>query len=85
MSDWDWTERAACKGLPITLFFGREGESRAERAAREPRAAAVCFRCPVRESCLNYAVSRPEKHGTWGALTEDERVNERRRRTRRAA
>ncbi len=40
--------------------------------------------CPVRGECLNYAVSRPEKYGTWGGLNEEERSSERRRRMRRA-
>ena len=33
---------------------------------------------------LNYALTRPEKYGTWGGLNEDERSAERRRRMRRA-
>jgi len=44
----------------------------------------VCASCPVRAECLNYAVSRPEKYGTWGGLNEEERASERRRRMRRA-
>jgi WhiB family transcriptional regulator, redox-sensing transcriptional regulator len=38
----------------------------------------------VRNECLDYAISRPEKYGTWGGLNEDERASERRRRMRRA-
>jgi len=38
----------------------------------------------VQLECLNYAVSRPEKYGTWGGLNEEERSAERRRRMRRA-
>ena len=46
--------------------------------------ALVCAACPVQAECLTYAVSRPEKYGTWGGLNEDERASERRRRMRRA-
>ena len=40
--------------------------------------------CPVQAECLTYAVSRPEKYGTWGGLNEEQRASERRRRMRRA-
>jgi WhiB family transcriptional regulator, redox-sensing transcriptional regulator len=33
---------------------------------------------------VNYALSRPEKYGTWGGMNEEERAAERRRRMRRA-
>ena len=51
---------------------------------RERQAKAVCAACPVRSECLGYALTRPEKYGTWGGLNEDERASERRRRMRRA-
>ncbi|WP_443029626.1 WhiB family transcriptional regulator [Spirillospora sp. NBC_01491] len=82
---WGWQDAAACRGKDLVLFFGREGERAAEREVRERKAKKICEGCPVRTDCLDYAVSRPEKHGTWGGLDEDERVAERRRRTRRAA
>ena len=55
-----------------------------EREIRERKAKQICMGCPVRTECLDYAVSRPEKYGTWGGLNEDERASERRRRMRRA-
>jgi hypothetical protein len=64
--------------------FGPDGERQPEREIRERKAKAVCNACPVRAECLTYAVSRPEKYGTWGGLNEDERSSERRRRMRRA-
>ena len=48
------------------------------------RGREVGASCPVRTECLDYAISRPEKYGTWGGLNEDERASERRRRMRRA-
>jgi WhiB family redox-sensing transcriptional regulator len=82
---WGWQENAACRGEDITVFFGRDGETRAEREAREPETKKICDRCPVHAECLDYAVSRPEKYGTWGGLNEDQRGAERRRRLRRAS
>lgn len=43
----------------------------------------MCAACPVRAECLAYALGRPDKHGIWGGMTEDERDAERRRRQRR--
>ncbi len=74
-----WQDDAACRGFPLALFFGSENERGEAKAARERRAAAVCGRCPVRAECLQFAVSGPEKYGTWGGLNEDERASERRR------
>jgi len=81
---WAWQDTAACRGKDIVLFFGPDGERQPERENRERKAKAVCASCPVQAECLNYAVSRPEKYGTWGGLNEDERASERRRRMRRA-
>lgn len=83
--DWGWTSRAACRGRELDLFFGHPGERPAERERRERQAAEVCAGCPVRDPCLDYAIGRPEKHGTWGGLGEDARAGERRKRMRRAS
>ena len=70
--DITWHRRAACAGEDPGLFFpvGSTGPSAlAEIAA----AKAVCARCPVREACLQYAVTSGQACGIWGGLTEDER------------
>jgi WhiB family redox-sensing transcriptional regulator len=36
-------------------------------------AKAVCDQCPVREACLEHALSVREKDGVWGGCTERER------------
>jgi WhiB family transcriptional regulator, redox-sensing transcriptional regulator len=82
--NWGWQDEAACRGREVVLFFGPDGERQPEREIRERKAKALCDSCPVRNDCLSYAVSRPEKYGTWGGLNEDERSSERRRRMRRA-
>ena len=38
------------------------------------RARALCLRCPVMDACRDYAVSDPGVQGTWGGLTEKERI-----------
>ena len=83
--NWSWMKYAACRGLDIRLFFGREGERHTEKTARELEAKTVCGDCPIRHRCLDFALSNDEKAGVWGGLGEDERASERRRRQRRAA
>lgn len=79
---WAWQDDANCRGEDLVLFFGPDGERQPERDVRERKAKAICSGCPVRNACLNYALERPEKYGTWGGLNEDERASERRRRQR---
>ena len=61
-----WRYRAACCGANLEVFFPGRGES------AEP-ARQVCARCPVREPCLDYAISHGITHGVWGGLAERDR------------
>ena len=36
-------------------------------------AKAICSTCPVREACLEHALSAREREGIWGGATERER------------
>ena len=48
------------------MFFPGRGES------AEP-ARQICARCPVRQPCLDYAISHGITHGIWGGLAERDR------------
>jgi WhiB family redox-sensing transcriptional regulator len=61
-----WRELAACRGSDLEVFFPERGES-AEPARR------VCAACPVRQACLDYAITNRIAYGVWGGLTERER------------
>ena len=61
-----WRERAACRGADLLVFFPGRGES-AEPARR------ICAACPVRQPCLDYAISHGIVHGIWGGLAERDR------------
>jgi hypothetical protein len=61
-----WRELAACRGADLNLFFPDRGESAGP-------ARQVCAACPVRQPCLDYAVSNAITDGIWGGLTELER------------
>ena len=52
-----------CQPVPAA-----EGDERAEELAR-----AICVLCPVRESCLEYALTARERDGVWGGMTARER------------
>jgi WhiB family redox-sensing transcriptional regulator len=51
--------------------------------AQIDRVRAVCARCPVRERCLDWALTANESDGIWAGTTPDERKALRRRATRR--
>ncbi len=61
-----WRELAACRGIDLEVFFPGRGES--ARPARQ-----VCAACPVRQPCLDYAITNRIAYGIWGGLTERER------------
>ncbi len=59
-------ESAACSGISPDLF-------QSEHPSRISRAKAICAACPIRTSCLEWALQHPEE-GVWGGLTKRERV-----------
>ena len=73
-----WEEEAACKTLPIEMFFP-PAEQEAETAK------VVCSGCTVREPCLEAAMAAGEPFGIWGGLTTVERRTRAARRHARAA
>lgn len=68
----------ACKNN-AELMFSEAGDDVAE-------AKGVCGRCPVREACLEWALTTGQNpDGVWGGLTQDERARVIRRRRRASA
>lgn len=61
-----WQDYANCRGSDHSLFFPDRGAS--TRVAKQ-----ICAACQVRVECLEYAVTRGEKFGIWGGLSERER------------
>jgi WhiB family redox-sensing transcriptional regulator len=61
-----WRQRAACRGVDPDVFYPSTDEEAEE-------AKAICRICPVRESCLEYALVNRERDGVWGGATERER------------
>lgn len=61
----DWRLRA-CRDADPDLFFD-DGENAVALAV------AVCTPCPIRQNCLDWALSKPERHGVWGGTTHEVR------------
>lgn len=75
-----WQDRAACRGgKAAELFFAADYEPLAAKLRRQDAAVQICTACPVRQACLDHALSFPEPVGVWGGLTEDQRNTDRRR------
>ena len=63
-----WRSAGRCRGSDPAIFYPPpEDEILAEEAKM------ICTTCPVRQPCLEHALSTREKHGVWGGLTERER------------
>ncbi|MGI5229473.1 WhiB family transcriptional regulator [Actinoallomurus sp. CA-142502] len=74
-----WRARAACLQFDSALFF----PDRVTYLKKDVGTAkAICFRCPVREECLQTALDSGERVGIWGGLTPVERANLHRRQRR---
>ena len=67
----DWRHDAICRDEDPELFFpvGTSGPALMQIA----EAKSVCRRCPVTESCLQWALESGQDSGVWGGMSEDER------------
>jgi WhiB family redox-sensing transcriptional regulator len=81
-SDHTWRTRAACRTEEPDLFFPIGNTGIALLQIEE--AKAVCRRCPVMDSCLQWALETGQDFGVWGGMSEDERRNMLRRAARKA-
>lgn len=64
-----WKDRAACKQLPIGLFFVQMPGDDVTFARK------VCKECPVRRECLTWACEQVIPYGIFGGLSPRERRN----------
>ena len=66
MKSQTWRAQARCKGIDPDVFYPIVEEEADE-------AKAICAECPVRLSCLEFALAARERDGIWGGATEKER------------
>lgn len=73
----DWTEDAACKGIPTEMYFPDQGTSLNSTEVR--MLLRICGQCPVTSECLSEALElegncgRGRRFGIWGGKTPQER------------
>jgi hypothetical protein len=65
-------DQAACKDMETDMFFKTVYELEIEGIPIKTL-RRVCASCPIRIECAEYAFQH-EQYGTWGALTQEERV-----------
>ncbi len=73
--DWEWQQRAACRGMGAATFFHPQDERDPARSERIAAAKAVCELCPALNDCRAYALRFREPYGIWGGLSESERAS----------
>lgn len=72
LKDQNWRALGSCAGADPDLWFS-------VGALEHKQAKTICRQCPVRMSCLEYAMEEPVDHGIWGGMTERERRRQRRK------
>ena len=78
-----WRDSAACLDVAPELFFPVGTAYPALLQIAE--AKKVCGRCPVLETCLQWATEAHQDSGVWGGLSSDERRTLKRRKARAAS
>lgn len=76
--DLDWRQLGNCRGISPALFYPERGEP-------TNQAKAICAACDVRVECLEWALTRGERYGIWGGMSERERRRVRRARRQQTA
>ena len=73
VDDWEWHLSAGCRGMDVNTFYNPENERGMAKRRREADAKVICAGCPVRQRCLEWALTVREPHGVWGGMTPVER------------
>ncbi|TDO45875.1 transcription factor WhiB [Kribbella sp. VKM Ac-2527] len=63
-----WQAMGACRSVADDTWFPEPTETGLKSAAVDR-----CVFCPVRRSCLAYALAGDEEYGVWGGTTELQR------------
>jgi ribosomal protein S27E len=66
-SESRWQDEATCKGVPLEVFVPDKEDPEGLEGARQ-----YCNPCPVRDTCLRYALTYGQR-GYWGGTDTAER------------
>lgn len=61
--DNDWMLIGNCRNYPPAMFFPSDGVG-------VDIAKKLCESCPVKQPCLEYALTERIDHGVWGGCSE---------------
>lgn len=64
--DYDWMQDGNCRNYPPSTFFPSDGVG-------VDIARKLCESCPVKQPCLEYALTERVDHGVWGGCSDRER------------
>lgn len=67
----DWPDLGSCRDQPLDVFFP---EAEGIGAPSYAQAKAICYDCPVRQECLEYALDTRTEYGMWGGATPSQRL-----------
>lgn len=66
MTNPTWHDEGICQTTDPAIFYPEPGDS-------DTTARKICAGCPVRRTCLDHALTKPEWHGVWGGISQNER------------
>lgn len=76
----EWMAKAACADTPVSLWFHDLGDAEKTRQAKD-----ICYECPVRQMCLEWAFATGSNDGIFGGFDHKERRRLKRNAQRRRA
>jgi len=74
--DDDWRQQANCRGISkeeMNEIFFYLADDELDARKKLARAKTFCDRCPVREECLEFALTNNQTHGIWGGMNNNQR------------
>ena len=74
LETYGWQVQGACRGEDSELFFLDDNLRGSDKQKKILAAKQVCFRCPVRQECLEYSIKARVPYGVWGGLDQDQRA-----------
>lgn len=80
-SKWEWQYQGLCRDHDTDIFFLESHLRGPQKQNKIIAAKKICSPCPVKNQCLEHALSTPEYYGVWGGLSEEERESILRRRS----
>ncbi|WP_155926722.1 WhiB family transcriptional regulator [Mycolicibacterium sp. CBMA 234] len=72
--EWEWQSEARCRTMDTNIFFHPDAERGLARRQRVEQAKQICSTCPVIMQCADFASRSQEPFGTWGGISETDRM-----------